>query len=414
MATEDIKNEDSNIEESNASNSQDNSEEIQNDLETNSPFEIGDQVTGTISSIEDKFVKVQVNDSDYEGIIPISQLTNKRIEHPNDIISLDDQINAVVIKVEDDAKNIIISIRKLDEQNTYDELKQKQADDETIQGKVVEAVKAGLVLDVGVRGFIPASLLSDEYVEDLEQFNDQTLDVKVEDIDQDKNRVILNRKRIVEGEKSKLRQEELENLEIGSIIEGEVVRTTSFGAFIKIGNVDGLAHISELSYERVESVEDAVDIGQKVKVKVLDVKPEEERISLSIKQAGESPFDQFIDAHSVGDTLTGTVKRLVDFGAFVEVASGVEGLVHISEIAHEHVNVPQDVLKEEEEVTVKIIGLDKDNEKISLSIKALEDAPERPRQEKRESNTQVYTDDSEDDAPTLGDVFGDRFKNLDL
>ena len=414
MATEDIKNEDSNIEESNASNSQDNSEEIQNDLETNSPFEIGDQVTGTISSIEDKFVKVQVNDSDYEGIIPISQLTNKRIEHPNDIISLDDQINAVVIKVEDDAKNIIISIRKLDEQNTYDELKQKQADDETIQGKVVEAVKAGLVLDVGVRGFIPASLLSDEYVEDLEQFNDQTLDVKVEDIDQDKNRVILNRKRIVEGEKSKLRQEELENLEIGSIIEGEVVRTTSFGAFIKIGNVDGLAHISELSYERVESVEDAVDIGQKVKVKVLDVKPEEERISLSIKQAGESPFDQFIDAHSVGDTLAGTVKRLVDFGAFVEVASGVEGLVHISEIAHEHVNVPQDVLKEEEEVTVKIIGLDKDNEKISLSIKALEDAPERPRQEKRESNTQVYTDDSEDDAPTLGDVFGDRFKILDL
>ena len=135
---------------------------------------------------------------------------------------------------------------------------------------------------------------------------------------------------------------------------------------------------------------------------------------LSIKQPGESPFDQFIDAHSVGDTLTGTVKRLVDFGAFVEVASGVEGLVHISEIAHEHVNVPQDVLKEEEEVTVKIIGLDKDNEKISLSIKALEDAPERPRQEKRESNTQVYTDDSEDDAPTLGDVFGDRFKNLDL
>src|SRR5699024_2705474 len=144
------------------------------------------------------------------------------------------------------------------------------------------AVKAGLVLDVGVRGFIPASLLSAVYVEDLEQFNDQTLDVKVEDIDQDKNRVILNRKRIVEGEKSKLRQEELANLEIGSIIEGEVVRTTSFGAFIKIGNVDGLAHISELSYERVESVEDAVDIGQKVKVKVLDVKPEEERISLSI------------------------------------------------------------------------------------------------------------------------------------
>ena len=415
MATEDIKNEDSNIEETQVNDAPDNNDDLQNDIETaDGPFAVGDEVTGTISSIEDKFVKVQVDNSDYEGIIPISQLTNKRIEHPNDIIALDDQVTAVVIKVENDAKNIIVSIRKLDEQKAYDELKQKQADDETLQGTVVEAVKAGLVLDVGVRGFIPASLLSDEYVEDLEQFTGQALDVKVEDIDQEKNRVILNRKRIVEGEKSKQRQAELEDLEIGSIIDGEVVRTTSFGAFINIGNVDGLAHISELSYSRVESVEDAVEIGQKVKVKVLDVNPDEERISLSLKQAGESPFDTFIDNHDVGDTLSGTVKRLVDFGAFVEVEAGVEGLVHISEISYDHVNVPQDVLKEEQEIEVKIIGLDKDNEKISLSIKALEEAPAKPKQARKEENTQVYTDDDEDDAPTLGDVFGDRFKNLDL
>ncbi|MEK4555152.1 30S ribosomal protein S1 [Jeotgalicoccus sp. FSL K6-3177] len=416
MATEDIKNEESNIEETEVNDAPDNSEDLQNETETadNSPFAVGDTVTGTIFNIEDKFVKVQVDDSDYEGIIPISQLTNKRIEHPNDIIALDDSITAVVIKVEDDAKNIIISIRKLDEQKAYEDLKQKQDADATLEGTVVEAVKAGLVLDVGVRGFIPASLLSDEYIEDLEQFNGQTLEVKVEDIDQEKNRVILNRKRIVEGEKSKQRQEELQNLEIGSIIEGEVVRTTSFGAFINIGSADGLAHISELSYSRVNSVEDAVEIGQKVKVKVLDVNPEEERISLSVKQAGESPFNKFIDAHSTGDVLTGTVKRLVDFGAFVEVEPGVEGLVHISEIAHEHVNVPGDVLKEDQEIEVKIIGLDKDNEKISLSIKALESAPPKSKQPKREENTRVYTDDTEDDAPTLGDVFGDRFKNLDL
>ena len=416
MATEDIKNEESNIEETEVNDAPDNSEDLQNETETadNSPFAVGDTVTGKIFNIEDKFVKVQVDDSDYEGIIPISQLTNKRIEHPNDIIALDDSITAVVIKVEDDAKNIIISIRKLDEQKAYEDLKQKQDADATLEGTVVEAVRAGLVLDVGVRGFIPASLLSDEYIEDLEQFNGQTLEVKVEDIDQEKNRVILNRKRIVEGEKSKQRQEELQNLEIGSIIEGEVVRTTSFGAFINIGSADGLAHISELSYSRVNSVEDAVEIGQKVKVKVLDVNPEEERISLSVKQAGESPFNKFIDAHSTGDVLTGTVKRLVDFGAFVEVEPGVEGLVHISEIAHEHVNVPGDVLKEDQEIEVKIIGLDKDNEKISLSIKALESAPPKSKQPKREENTRVYTDDTEDDAPTLGDVFGDRFKNLDL
>lgn len=416
MATEDIKNEDSNIEETQVNDAPDNNEELQNEAEVTetSPFAVGDEVTGTIFNIEDKFVKVHVDDSDYEGIIPISQLTNKRIEHPNDIIALDDSITAIVIKVEDDAKNVIISIRKLDEQKAYEDLKQKQDADETLEGTVVEAVKAGLVLDVGVRGFIPASLLSDEYIEDLEQFNGQTLEVKVEDIDQEKNRVILNRKRIVEGEKSKDRQVELQDLEIGSIIEGEVVRTTSFGAFINIGSVDGLAHISELSYSRVNSVEDAVEIGQKVNVKVLDVNPEQERISLSIKQAQESPFNKFIDAHEVGDTLNGTVKRLVDFGAFVEVQAGVEGLVHISEIAHEHVNVPTDVLKEEQEIEVKIIGLDKDNEKISLSIKALESAPAKPKQPKREENARVYTDDSDDDAPTLGDVFGDRFKNLDL
>ena len=416
MTTEDNKNEDSNIEETQENNAPDNSEEVQNDTETadNSPFAVGDTVTGTIFNIEDKFVKVQVDDSDYEGIIPISQLTNKRIEHPNDIIALDDSITAVVIKVEDDTKNIIISIRKLDEQKAYEDLKQKQDADATLEGTVVEAVKAGLVLDVGVRGFIPASLLSDEYIEDLEQFTGQTLEVKVEDIDQEKNRVILNRKRIVEGEKSKHRQAELQDLEIGSIIEGEVVRTTSFGAFINIGSVDGLAHISELSYSRVNSVEDAVEIGQKVNVKVLDVNPEQERISLSIKQAGESPFNKFIDAHDTGDVLNGTVKRLVDFGAFVEVSPGVEGLVHISEIAHDHVNVPSDVLKEEQEIEVKIIGLDKDNEKISLSIKALESAPARPKQAKQEQNSPVYTDDTDDDAPTLGDVFGDRFKDLDL
>lgn len=416
MATEDIKNEESNIEETQSNEAPDNNAEVQNKTETaeNSPFAVGDTVTGTIFNIEDKFVKVQVDDSDYEGIIPISQLTNKRIEHPNDIIALDDSITAIVIKVEDDAKNIIISIRKLDEQKAYEDLKQKQDANETLEGTVVEAVKAGLVLDVGVRGFIPASLLSDEYIEDLEQFNGQTLEVKVEDIDQEKNRVILNRKRIVEGEKSKHRQEELKDLEIGSIIEGEVVRTTTFGAFINIGNVDGLAHISELSYSRVNSVEDAVEIGQKVQVKVLDVNPEQERISLSIKQAGESPFNKFIDAHNTGDVLTGTVKRLVDFGAFVEVEPGVEGLVHISEIAHEHVNVPGDILKEEQEIEVKIIGLDKDNEKISLSIKALESAPPKSKQPKREDNARVYTDDTDDDEPTLGDLFGDRFKNLDL
>ncbi|GAA3725658.1 30S ribosomal protein S1 [Salinicoccus jeotgali] len=373
-------------------------------------FEVGDVVKGTVYKVEDKFVKAHIEDSDFEGIVPISQLTNKRIERPEEIVSEEDTIEGVVIKVEneEDRKNVIFSIRKLDEANAYEKLQEAKDNDETITGKVMEVVKAGLVVDVGVRGFIPASLLSDAYIEDLDQFEGQDLEVKVEDIESEKNRVILNRKRIVESEKAEERKKQLESLEAGSIVEGEVVRITTFGAFINLGDVDGLAHISELDYSRVEKVEDAVNIGDKVQVKILDVDPEQERISLSLKQAKASPFDSFIEEHSEGEVLEGEVKRLVDFGAFVEVTPGVEGLVHVSEISHEHVATPSDVLKEGQTVSVKILSLDEDSEKVSLSIKETSEKPARDPEPK------VYRDDTDDDAPTLGDVFGDRFKDLDI
>ncbi|MHC0552346.1 30S ribosomal protein S1 [Salinicoccus sp. CNSTN-B1] len=382
----------------------------ENTTDSTGTFEVGDIVKGTVYKVEDKFVKAHIEDSDFEGIVPISQLTNKRIERPEEIVSEEDTIEGVVIKVEDeeDRKNVIFSIRKLDEANAYEKLQDAKDNDETITGKVMEVVKAGLVVDVGVRGFIPASLLSDAYIEDLDQFEGQDLEVKVEDIESEKNRVILNRKRIVEAEKSEERKKQLESLEAGSIVEGEVVRITTFGAFINLGDVDGLAHISELDYSRVEKVEDAVNIGDKVQVKILDVDPEQERISLSLKQAKASPFDSFIEEHSEGEVLEGEVKRLVDFGAFVEVTPGVEGLVHVSEISHEHVATPSDVLKEGQTVSVKILSLDEDSEKVSLSIKETSDKPARDPEPK------VYRDDTDDDAPTLGDVFGDRFKDLDI
>lgn len=410
MTTENILNEQNNEE----NNGEQVNEEVNTSEEaesnTSSEFEIGDTVRGTVYKIEDKFVKAHIEDSDFEGIVPISQLTNKRIERPEEIVSEEDTIEGVVIKVEneEDRKNVIFSIRKLDETNAYDTLQSAKDNDETITGTVMEVVKAGLVVDVGVRGFIPASLLSDAYIEDLDQFEGQELEVKVEDIEPEKNRVILNRKRIVEAEKAEERKKQLENLEAGSIVEGEVVRITTFGAFINLGEVDGLAHISELDYSRVEKVEDAVNIGDKVQVKILDVDPEQERISLSLKQAQESPFNTFVNEHSEGDVLEGTVKRLVDFGAFVEVTPGVEGLVHVSEISHEHVATPSDVLKEGQTVTVKILSLNEDSEKVSLSIK---ETSERP---SREEQAKVYRDDSDDEGPTLGDVFGDRFRDLDI
>lgn len=381
------------------------------------PFNIDDVVTGTVYKIEDKFIKAHIDGTDFEGIVPISQLTNQRIEKPEEVVNIDDQISGVVIKVENEEnrQNVILSIRKLEETKVYESLEEKKNNDETITGKVTEVVKAGLVLDVGVRGFIPASLISDSFVEDLEQFADQELEVKIEEIEFDKNRVILNRKRIVESEKNENKKAQLESLNVGDIVEGTVVRTTNFGAFVDLGNIDGLVHISQLSYSRVEKVEDAVEIGQKIEVKILDIKPEEERVSLSIKQAGQSPFTSFVEQHAQDDVLDGVVKRLVDFGAFVEVAPGVEGLVHVSEISYDHVNVPSDVLEVNQEIQVKILSINEEEEKISLSIKATQEQADRPKQQarpKKESTPKVYSDDSNSDEPTLGDLFGDKFKDF--
>lgn len=379
------------------------SEETQNEK-----YSEGDTVSGKVSKIEEKFVEVTLEDG-VIGIVPISQLTSKRIETTDEAASLDQNVTAKVIKVEDNT-TLILSIRQYDNEAAYKALESQKNNDETISATVIEVVPAGLVVDVGVRGFIPASLISTEYVENLSQFDGQTLEVKIEDVDEENNRVILNRRKLEEKSQHEERLEVLEDLHIGDIVKGQVVRTTNFGAFINVNGVDGLAHISELSYERVEKVEDAVTIGETVDVKVLNVDPESERISLSVKQAGESPFQKFFNEHQVGDSVKGTVKRLVDFGAFVEVAAGVEGLVHVSEISHDHVGHPEDELKPEQEIDVKIIGFDPDKEKTSLSIKAL---TEKPKNDNKNKNTTVYTD-SDEESLTLGDILGDKLKKLDL
>lgn len=379
------------------------SEETQNEK-----YSEGDTVSGKVSKIEEKFVEVTLEDG-VIGIVPISQLTSKRIETTDEAATLDQDVTAKVIKVEDNT-TLILSIRQYDNEAAYKALESQKDNDETISATVIKVVPAGLVVDVGVRGFIPASLISTEYVENLSQFDGQTLEVKIEDVDEENNRVILNRRKLEEKSQHEERLKVLEDLQVGDIVKGEVVRTTNFGAFINVNGVDGLAHISELSYERVENVEDAVTIGETVDVKVLNVDPESERISLSVKQAGESPFQKFFNEHQVGDSVKGTVKRLVDFGAFVEVAAGVEGLVHVSEISHDHVGHPEDELKPEQEIDVKIIGFDPDKEKTSLSIKAL---TEKPKNDNKNKNTTVYTD-SDEESLTLGDILGDKLKKLDL
>lgn len=386
-------------------------EEVENTEETvNSKYNQGDVVTGKVSKVEEKFVEVELEDGT-KGIVPISQLTSKRIETTDEVVSLDDKVTAKVIKIEDE-NTVVISVRQHETEEAYSELQSKKDNDEVIQAEVIEVVPAGLVVNVGARGFIPASLISTQFVEDLSQFDGQTLDVKVEDVDSSNNRIILNRRVLEEAAAKEEILKNFDSLEEGSVVEGEVVRTTNFGAFVNVNGIDGLVHISEISYERVESVEDAVNIGDTVNVKVLSVDKDNERLSLSIKQAGESPFEEFSNEHKVGDVVKGTVKRLVDFGAFVEVAPGVEGLVHISEISYDHVEHPEDVLKPEQEVEVKIIGFNEDEEKTSLSIKATQEKPKRQPQTQNKEKT-VYKDD-EDDAPTLRDILGDKLKNLGL
>lgn len=386
-------------------------EEVENTEETvNSKYNEGDVVTGKVSKVEEKFVEVELEDGT-KGIVPISQLTSKRIETTDEVVSLEDEVTAKVIKIEDE-NTVVISVRQHETEEAYSELQSKKDNDEVIQAEVIEVVPAGLVVNVGARGFIPASLISTQFVEDLNQFDGQTLEVKVEDVDPSNNRIILNRRVLEEAAEKEELLKNFDSLEEGSVVEGEVVRTTNFGAFVNVNGIDGLVHISEINYERVESVEDAVNIGDTVNVKVLSVDKDNERLSLSIKQAGESPFEEFSNEHEVGDIVKGTVKRLVDFGAFVEVAPGVEGLVHISEISYDHVEHPEDVLKPEQEVEVKIIGFNEEEEKTSLSIKATQEKPKRQPQTQNKEKT-VYKDD-EDDAPTLRDILGDKLKDLGL
>lgn len=386
-------------------------EEVENTEETvSSKYNEGDVVTGKVSKVEEKFVEVELEDGT-KGIVPISQLTSKRIETTDEVVSLEDEVTAKVIKIEDE-NTVVISVRQHETEEAYSELQSKKDNDEVIQAEVIEVVPAGLVVNVGARGFIPASLISTQFVEDLNQFDGQTLDVKVEDVDPSNNRIILNRRVLEEAAEKEEILKNFDSLEEGSVVEGEVVRTTNFGAFVNVNGIDGLVHISEISYERVESVEDAVNIGDTVNVKILSVDKDNERLSLSIKQAGESPFEEFSNEHEVGDVVKGTVKRLVDFGAFVEVAPGVEGLVHISEISYDHVEHPEDVLKPEQEVEVKIIGFNEEEEKTSLSIKATKEKPKRQPQTQNKEKT-VYKDD-EDDAPTLRDILGDKLKDLGL
>ncbi|MCI2898388.1 30S ribosomal protein S1 [Staphylococcus hominis] len=375
----------------------------------------GDKVTAKVQQVEDKQVVVHIDGAKYNGIIPISQLSTHHIENPSEIISEGDEIEAYVTKIEIDEENesgaYILSKRQLETEKSYEYLQEKLDNDEVIEAKVTEVVKGGLVVDVGQRGFVPASLISTDFIEDFSVFEGQTIRLKVEELDPENNRVILSRKAVEQAENDVKKASLLDSLNEGDVIKGKVARLTNFGAFVDIGGVDGLVHVSELSHEHVQSPEDVVSVGQEVDVKVKSVEKDSERISLSIKDTLPTPFENIKGKFHENDVIEGKVIRLANFGAFVEIAPGVQGLVHISEIAHKHIGTPSEVLEPGQQVNVKILGIDEENERISLSIKAT--LPNEDVIESDEATTQSYlSNETDEDNPTLGDVFGDKFKNL--
>lgn len=299
--------------------------------------EVGDVVKGIVTKVEDKHVDVEIINVKQSGIIPISELSSLHVEKASDVVKVDDELDLKVTKVEDDA--LILSKRAVDADRAWEDLEKKFETKEVFEAEVKDVVKGGLVVDIGVRGFIPASLVEAHFVEDFTDYKGKTLSLLVVELDRDKNRVILSHRAVVESEQANKKQELLQSLEVGSVLDGKVQRLTDFGAFVDIGGIDGLVHISQLSHSHVEKPSDVVEEGQEVKVKVLSVDRDNERISLSIKDTLPGPWNQIGEKVKPGDVLEGTVQRLVSFGAFVEILPGVEGLVHISQISNKHIGI---------------------------------------------------------------------------
>lgn len=380
------------------------------------PVKVGDVVKGEVLAFDDKKqVIVGIEGTGVEGVVPARELSVKADEI-EDNIKVGDVLDLVVIsKIGSDKEggSYLLSQRRLEARKVWDEIEKKFEAGETITVPVTQIVKGGLVVDAGVRGFVPASMVSDHFVEDFNQYKGQELELKIVEIEPSEKRLILSHKEIVQQEREAKKQEVMSQLAAGDVLDGKVARLTNFGAFIDLGGVDGLVHVSEISYERVGKPSDVLKVGEDVKVKVLAVDPEKDRISLSIKQTLPQPWDNIEEKVAEGDVLDGKVKRLTSFGAFVEVFPGVEGLVHISQISHKHIATPNEVLTSGQDVKVKVLNVNGADRRLALSIKALQEKPAADKKEVEVVEEEHVEIPEEDTGFTLGDLVGDDLKNED-
>ncbi|PEA55855.1 30S ribosomal protein S1 [Bacillus pseudomycoides] len=378
-------------------------EKMNEEVVNTKALQVGDVVTGTVTKVEEKQVFVNVGYKT-DGVIPISELANVHIEKASDVVEVEQTLELKVIKLEDD--DLVLSKRAVDAEKAWEVLQGQFTSGEVFDVTIKDIVNGGLVVDLGVRGFIPASLVEMHYVEDFTDYKGKTLAVKIVELDREKNRVILSHKAVVEQELDKKKKEAVSSLQAGDVVEGTVQRLTDFGAFVNVGGVDGLVHISQISHDRVEQPSDVLTEGQTVKVKVLSVDADTQRISLSMKAVQPGPWSNVSNQVKVGDLLDGKVKRLVTFGAFVEIFPGVEGLVHVSQIANRHVKNPNEVLSIGQDVKVKVLEVHSEEKRISLSIK------ETLEENNVTEDYSKYEPTSDSATFQLGDIIGEQLKNL--
>ena len=395
--------------------------EFEDLLNSVSQVEPGDVVTAEVLTVDANQANVAIAGTGVEGVLTLRELTNDRDADIYDLVKPGETLELLVLRQvvgkDTDTVTYLVSKKRLEARKAWDKLVGREEEVVTVKG--TRAVKGGLSVEFeGLRGFIPASMLDTRFVRNTERFVGQEFDAKIKEVDPKENRFILSRREVVEAEAAAARAEVFGQLHVGDIVTGKVARITSFGAFIDLGGVDGLVHLTELSHERNVSPKSVVSVGDEIEVKVLDLNEEEGRVSLSLKATTPGPWDGVEQKLAAGDVIEGTVKRLTDFGAFVEVLPGIDGLVHISQISHKRVESPKDALKVGQEVTVKVLEVNAADERVSLSIKALEERPaqeegqkdekrqSRPRRPKRQEKRDFELPETQTGF-SMADLFGD-------
>ncbi len=372
-------------------------------------IEEGEVVTGHVVRIDKDEVLVDIGYKS-EGVIPANELSIRKSVDPNEEVHLGEEVDAIVMTKEDQDGRLIMSKKRARFEKAWRRIETAAESGEPVEGTVIEVVKGGLIIDLGVRGFLPASLVDIRRVPNLDEYMGTKIETKVIELNRSRNNVVLSRRAVLEEERKEVRQQILDRLQPGLVVEGQISNIVDFGAFVDLDGIDGLIHISELSWSHVNHPSEILNIGDTVKVKVLDIDRDRQRISLGLKQTQEDPWQRIVDTYNVNDELAGKVTKVVTFGAFVEILDGVEGLVHISELAPHHVESPREIVHPGDEIRVKILEIDSERRRLSLSAKRVEDQllpVSRPGEPAREPAAEGEYDASAEIPEAYADVAGE-------